>query len=197
MKTSNNFPGPLDYKINFDKVLKHNPAYSISGKYDFKNKDIFPGPGDYNNDLKNNCSSVKFGKEKREIKNLIDGPGVGAYDQKINHLKRSPGYKIGKAERSQSRDKDNLPGPGDYSPSYLGKKSPKYSLTKSIKTEKKEYSPGPGDYDISKKKLGGITIKRKYYFKETNFGPGPSDYSYENSKYLKSSPAFRYFLILV
>lgn len=134
--------------------------------------------------------TFRFAKSSRVGGNLLttSGPGVGLYDPK-DISKHSPTWKIGTSIRDINNS-DVYPGPSDYNPKYLGKKTPGYSLSKSTKVLKVEKSPGPGDYNYYPKLKGGITIKRRYYLKDKDNFPGPQDYKYESNKVLKKSPAY-------
>eukprot|EP00340_Litonotus_pictus_P006947 CAMPEP_0170516242 /NCGR_PEP_ID=MMETSP0209-20121228/2517_1 /TAXON_ID=665100 ORGANISM="Litonotus pictus, Strain P1" /NCGR_SAMPLE_ID=MMETSP0209 /ASSEMBLY_ACC=CAM_ASM_000301 /LENGTH=319 /DNA_ID=CAMNT_0010801059 /DNA_START=10 /DNA_END=970 /DNA_ORIENTATION=+ len=193
-KTNAN-PGPLDYEPHKDKVLRNNPAYSMSKKIQMKDKDLYPGPGQYQDPNLNNSPQYKFGNQSRENKlSSSNSPGAGQYDQNLNHLLKAPLWKMGSSERN-SDDKEGkfVPGPGNYSPNYNGMKAPLYSLSKSTNINKNtNTNPGPGQYDTVDKRKDGITMKRRYYNKEQDSSPSPFDYNTDKGTVIKKSPAYRF-----
>lgn len=133
-----------------------------------------------------------FGRESRQgnrDKNN-SSPGVGAYNQPLTFLKKAPGWKIGTSGLHDKKSLEYNPGPSDYKPNFVGKKAPGYSISKSSIIKKISTGPGPGDYSIPTEKLKGITIKRKYYFKDNIKTPGPQDYRGDKINFQKKSPAY-------
>lgn len=109
----------------------------------------------------------------------------------LNNLKKSPGYKIGKEKRGNTTGND-FPGPNVYDVKYNFKNSPGYSLGKEKKHFKPNLNPGPGQYNTELKHSGGITMKRRYYFKDKDSTPGPNYYNSNPENVLKHSPAYSY-----
>lgn len=179
----NTNPSPNKYDPT-DLNKKHYPSYSIRGKYELKNKDQFPGPGNYDTNPK---YKPKFAvsKEERGKSKINPNPGVGQYDLKDLH--NAPKFSVGKSSRGNNYD-NHIPGPNMYSlPPLLGKGG--YSLPKAESKEKHNQNPGPGNYNLPDNKLKNFTFKGKYEFKDKNNIPGPQ-YEYNYNNYVKKSPAY-------
>lgn len=112
-------PGPGQYNIS-KKIGDGAPQYSMRIKENGDgNRFITPGPGRYNEDLKNlkHYPSWKIGTSKRDdsLKRQIkEGfPGPGTYENYNNHLLSPPKYGFGTQKRYKDKYNDN-PGPGSY-----------------------------------------------------------------------------------
>ena len=85
-----------------------------------------------------------------------------------------------------SKDQVQVPGPGQYSPSFTlskGKINPSWTVSKDERSKKFSTTiPGPGDYTLppeigeAPKYIMGLKLE-KDYVKEQRKLPGPTDYS--------------------
>lgn len=107
----------------------------MKGKYDKKNPDYIPGPGQYNIDAQKNLHkspSWRIGTSSRDdaLKKALreNYPGPGNYKISSDLKLVSPSYKFG----NESRDRKNLnstPGPGQYYIPYTMMDVPKYLVS--------------------------------------------------------------------
>jgi hypothetical protein len=79
-----------------------------------KDKNLNPGPGNYDNTKKFHVHTYKFGTDERLKNKLLTTPGPLDYDPKKINLKKDPAFSIGL--KPNFKDKNFNPGPGNYSP---------------------------------------------------------------------------------
>ena len=192
--TKNSFaPGPGQY----DATTKNRPSsarYTMRAKPNEKNKEITPGPGNYNIRMEKdlNAPSYKFGHDKKrglEYDNAryVPGPGNYEYNADILHEKH-PKFSFGKEVRGDSKAY-KTPGPGQYEyKNYVGKEGPKITMSAKFNSRLQEgdkrYVPGPGQYDETNTnkyknknpsyRIG--TAKRRGLYNSVD-NPGPGQYT--------------------
>ena len=119
--------------------------------------------------------------EKRDGK-IHQTPGPGDYE--IKSEKRD-GITIG--TRHQSKQTEELPGPGQYIDPSATPSGPQFSIGE--KRENKIAStPGPGQYEVKADEAKGITIATKYAEKHHENIPGPGQY--EKKSMIQEGPQF-------
>ena len=109
-------PGPGNYLIPSKLVEK--TGYYMGAKLSDRKKDKFPGPGNYNPDIKlckENSANYAIGSAQRGSKNkyLESIPGPGNYNYYNPSLDKGPKVKIGTENRDYKVNSDT-PGPGAY-----------------------------------------------------------------------------------
>ena len=159
-----------------------------------RNKEITPGPGNYNIRMEKdlNAPSYKFGHDKKrglEYDNAryVPGPGNYEYNADILHEKH-PKFSFGKEVRGDSKGY-KTPGPGQYEyKNYVGKEGPKITMSAKFNSRLQEgdrrYVPGPGQYDETNTnkyknknpsyRIG--TAKRRGLYNSLD-NPGPGQYA--------------------
>ena len=187
-------PGPAAYN---PKKSNEKQSYTFGHKYKEKNKEITPGPGNYNlrTDKDLLVPSSIFGHDKKfESDNKTKYPGPGKYNGDINTTNvQHPKYSFGKEKRVTDHINEN-PGPGSYKhKEYVGREGKKISMGLKFKSKSTEYIPGPGqyttdNYDPILKKLPEIKIGKANRFSTSNLfedNPGPGQYNNDNVNYVK------------
>lgn len=187
------FPGPANYK----PLKKSNSCfyYSFGLKTKPKERDITPGPGNYNirQEKALKKPSYIFGREKREERNMIrKTPGPGKYEYNADPVRvHHPNFSFGSERRGRS-DGFITPGPGNYKHKiFIGENESRKStigIKYNLKSLGGTITPGPGHYKDTKVdfyrtkspnyKLG--TDKRKTSFKQKTDDyctPGPGQYN--------------------
>lgn len=190
----NTTPGPGAYQ---PQLKDGNPKYTIRMKTSISQKDITPGPGNYDirTDKSLQVPCYKFGTEKKDGLDLTQAknvPGPGNYEYNAEAVNKSqPKFSFGKELRGDNR-KNETPGPGQYQcRQYVGKEGPMISMSQKfgeVQNESK-YVPGPGQYNNSNVnyyrpkspsyKIGTAQRQDLYKFLEGN--PGPGQYGVNNS----------------
>ena len=203
-----NFPGPGQYNINTKNRLS-SARYTMRSKSYLKNKEVTPGPGNYNlRSEKINVPSYKFGHEKKmglEYANsrYVPGPGNYEYQADILHEKH-PKFSFGKELRGDSK-RYKTPGPGQYEyKKFIGSEGPRITMSAKFGSSyylgDKRYVPGPGQYNSTNTnnyrnknpayRIG--TAKRKGLYNSADF-PGPGQYGPDNctNKVRPKTPAWK------
>lgn len=180
--------------------LPSSPAWTIPGRYSNSNKNLSPGPGQYNPGLMKfeNSPGFRIGTSNRTGFQKSFTPGPGAYAPAAAKWPTSPGYSCGKGNRL-SLGKSESPGPGTYNcRSFLvtvGGKIGKSSRTALDSAEKMSKTPGPGSYLTPSKIVEGprfsMTNRRPSSAKSVNPGPGAYrvDFNWTTTK--ENSPCYR------
>ena len=190
-------PGPGQYQ----PTTKNRPSsvqYTMRAKPYPKERDITPGPGNYNlrNDKELMVPSYRFGNDKkrgleREYSKYVPGPGNYEYNADALYLKH-PKFSFGKEIRGAAK-RYKTPGPGAYDyKKFIGNESPKISISHKYKNNgiyngETDYVPGPGQYNnvnvnnyrpkTPAYKIG--TAKRRGFYDSIDF-PGPGQYGPDN-----------------
>jgi hypothetical protein len=179
-KLRENYPGPGMYDIKLPVGL----SYSISGHaaVDFAQKERMnnPPPNIYNLDDKSVRERIKGGNIGKSGRATIDqdlNPGPGHYAIYDVNAKRK-GITIG--EKLEAKDKNEYPGPGQYSHRIIKFKNTAYSVGTGRRSDMiLSDAPGPGSYIIEEESGKGVIIpmSAKMIEKDTEKVPGPGYYS--------------------
>ena len=190
-------PGPGQYYPSTNN-RPSSVKYTMRAKPYPKQRDITPGPGNYNlrNDKYLNVPSYKFGNDKKrglinENSKYYPGPGNYEYNADVLHEKH-PKFTFGKESRGETQ-RYKTPGPGQYNyKKYIGYEGPKISMSKKFNNNgiyngETDNVPGPGQYNninannyrpkTPAYKIG--TAKRRGLYDSYDF-PGPGQYINEN-----------------
>lgn len=205
-------PGKYDVEQNIKYIKVQAPSYSIKGKHYVKNKEILPGPGQYNyKDCFNESNlgrlhsqgSISRSKRDTNFSKFQDTPGPGSYNEN-NYIRafkpNSTMYSFGHLKKENSFvNKSDTPGPGTYNKAFFFGKGKGYTISRAMDKNNSFVTPssgniGPGQYDISgkysnKPNTSGVRIghsARKLTDIQT-ISPGPAQYSvndvYEKEKF--------------
>ena len=208
-----NTPEPGKYEC--PTFIGEGPKYTFRERYDvdgtvkekrhkkaYRKKSI-PGPGSYN--IKEDRSGPRYTfsarYRKRNSKLVKPVPGVGTYNLRNEKSLQVPSYKFDHELRMNgnlNHGAMKFPGPGTYtvSPNGVGSVGPKFSFSKTLRTEiKRPMTPGPGAY--SPKSLFGkegpkISFPKEkfgHYVPNKNTNPEPGKY-FENISYIPDT--FKY-----
>ncbi|CAL6093706.1 H-SHIPPO_1 [Hexamita inflata] len=125
---------------------------------------------------------------KNEAKN---NPGPSDYYPSTQYIdKTQTGIKF-KGRHNQDA-KNLIPGPGNYNPGSLAKRSPAFTLSSRFPAESKELKPGPSDYNVTQNNTGPkVTMSYRYSetLNKTQLNnPGVGQYLPEYNAVLKTSP---------
>lgn len=181
-KLGDSIPGPGAYDIN--KKIE-NRSISVGKSIRFKSKlHLVPGPGNYNNETKEQVTGVIFTKAKRDENSpkttRYNFPGPGNYSPK--ERSDSPGWKFSTEKRVTSQIAKN-PGPGAYN--IPDSRDTRGFLLSSSRREifNRSETPGPGNYSLTSSKVGpAYSIQYKKNEKSEKLGPGPGEYDVSSEK---------------
>jgi hypothetical protein len=186
-------PGPGSYSfISSANSPKFTTSKSQKKSIEFSLKT--PGPGTYYpnqpiSNANNLYQSFRFTKSKKTF--LIGrntGPGPGDYE--ISPIKDMRCYSF--RPKLSLREKDPVPGPGKYEPSFeLTKEtSPKWAMRGKDDLSSSFKIPGPGTYGVSDISLGPkwafSRSSRRISSKNTSPGPG----AYEIKSTIGDAPSY-------
>lgn len=141
-----------------------------------------PGPGNYNTSgISRPNSGITIGGKYQETRKEADEPGPGSYNLSQS---RNVGPKIGTSKRKDLLQKEDVPGPGQYTydkrPYSAG---PRYGFGKAGKGNGYiESAPGPGQYDpnsyLNKNDNKGCTMGSRFGKNDhgPDLAPGPGYY---------------------
>jgi hypothetical protein len=136
-------PGPGAYSV---AVTKKNSSsvFSQAKRESYLNKANLPGPGAYNipeKVVEGPCFTIRT---KNHVRPIDGTPGPGQYESKKSERGFSP---IFGTSKRQNGFKEELPGPGQYSPVTKENVGVKFGSEAKLRYKKVEV-PGPGAYDI-------------------------------------------------
>jgi hypothetical protein len=185
-------PGPGQYQPSTSN-RPTSAKYTMRSKPYPKEKELTPGPGNYNlrpKDIK--VPSYIFGHQKKSDMSLahskfVPGPGNYEFNADILHLK-NPKFSFGKELRGEEKIK-KTPGPGQYEyKKFVGIEAPKITMSAKYRKDPKDMAlfPGPGQYNSINAnkyrpktpayKIG--TERRKGLYNDLN-NPGPGQYNFQ------------------
>lgn len=152
-QTPTQLPGPGAYDQPTTLVHPATAASLTPRRSTIKMADTLPGPGAYT-PVPNRAASPAFSiaKSPKAEPSRSLTPSPAAYTP-TPQLKASPSYGIGTGKRETTRQWNDSPGPGSYTPK-LPQDSPKFSMKMKLQSGwKKEVVPGPGHYSPSNSQI--------------------------------------------
>lgn len=172
-------PGPGAYTpVNPNFVQ---PAWSMLGRANDKDKQTTPGPLDYRPEkAKNSRASSIFSKIKYKDSTVVSNPGPGAYNETPSSMvrRKAPAYSL-QGRTSYAPMSSKTPGPGAYQ-TPEARTNIAYSLTPRRDLVKSAATPGPGAYSPGDKKgrATGLGVGNRFDDKDANkTNPGPGAYT--------------------
>ena len=158
-KQSVTSPGPI-YYYEDDVVKSSSKGFKFSNDEKLKGiRNTTPGPGNYDHGSYIGKGANKFSmgmKTSSKINIPSDNPGPGAYEINDFNKPNPKSFKIS-TKSSSNINRNNIPGPGQYSPEKktnnpkwtMGSKSESTSLYGRLE-KLHEGTPAPGNYDVCK-----------------------------------------------
>jgi len=177
------------------------PKYTFQGKSPDRQNNDSPGPGGYdaNESLtKSRVQAYKMSNTQRTQivdKTKTGSPGPGIYDSP-SKLGKGVSYSIG--EKRESKNRNDLPGPGSYEDHHSNVRSsnPAHRISPSGKKGldySKDQTLGPGFYDV-KSGPGGpsYTIGERSPDRNRNDSPGPGAYDSNEANLRARNPSYSF-----
>jgi hypothetical protein len=179
-------PGPSDYE---PKSPGNGFSAFMCGKRPETGKEHTPGPGAYNAEKvaasvpKWTISRAETDRNGHSVYKLTKGVRKSCKNV-ISESTQITAQEYGLSSRRRINSGEIVPGPADYRPAFVKKKTPSAVFGKAKRLKERIFkTPGPGEYElIGEQHKKAYTFKREARSKERkDSGPGPGQYEIPNT----------------